>query len=57
MFVGWVVIAALLYFPFKRWVATAEAPLISALLWPLTVAFFVIGIPLMAIIDKLKGKQ
>jgi len=35
MVVVWLVIAALFYFPFKRWVATAEAPLISALLWPL----------------------
>lgn len=39
MVIGWLIIAALLYVPFKRWIATAEAPFISALLWPLMVIF------------------
>lgn len=56
MVIGWLIVAVLLYFPFKRWVATAEAPFISALLWPLMVIFFVIGLPLMALIGKFKGK-
>lgn len=34
------VIAAFLYWPFRKWVATAEAPAISALLWPLMAVFF-----------------
>lgn len=56
MVVGWLIIAALLYFPFKKWVATAEAPFISALLWPLMVGFFIVGVPLMALTGKFKGK-
>ena len=56
MVIGWLIIAVLLYFPFKRWVATAEAPFISALLWPLMIVFFIIGLPLIALIGKFKGK-
>lgn len=56
MVIGWLIIAVLLYFPFKRWVATTEAPFISALLWPLMVVFFVIGLPLIALIGKFKEK-
>lgn len=33
------VIAAFLYWPFRKWVATAGAPAISALLWPLMLVF------------------
>jgi hypothetical protein len=46
MFYFWLVIAALLYFPFKRWVATADAPFIAALLWPLYLS--VLGLYLLA---------
>ena len=56
MFVAWLIIAVLLYFPFKRWAATVDAPFISALLWPLMVSFFIISVPLMALIGKFKGK-
>ena len=57
MVIGWLVIAALLYFPFKKWVATHDAPLLSALLWPFLIVFFVVGVPLIALFQKIKGKQ
>lgn len=57
MVIVWLTIAGLLFLPFKRWVATAEAPLISALLWPLLIVFFLVGLPLMALFEKIKGKQ
>ena len=37
------IVAAFLYWPFKKWNATSEAPAISALLWPaIPVVFLVI---------------
>jgi hypothetical protein len=57
MIVIWLVIAALLYFPFKRWVATDKAPIISALLWPLLIVFFIVGLPLIALLEKIRGKH
>jgi hypothetical protein len=57
MIIAWLIIAGLLFLPFKRWVATAEAPLISALLWPLLIVFFLVGPLLMALFEKIKGKQ
>lgn len=56
----WLVVAALLYVPFKRWVATSEAPMISALLWPLLIGFFtifIISTPLIALFKIITGKQ
>lgn len=35
------VVAAFLYWPFRKWVATAGAPAISALLWPLMLVLIV----------------
>ncbi|MCY1302994.1 hypothetical protein D9M70_526810 [compost metagenome] len=35
------VVAAFLYWPFRKWVATAGAPAISALLWPLMLALII----------------
>lgn len=57
MVIAWLVIAAILYVPFKQWSATAEAPFLSALLWPLLVAFFVFGMPVMFLIDKIKARE
>ena len=36
----WLVVAAFLYWPFRKWEATYKAPLISALLWPLLIFIF-----------------
>ena len=47
------VIAAFLYWPFRRWVATSAAPAMCALLWPLLVVFF-IGAILIAPFSKEK---
>lgn len=35
------VIAAFLYWPFKKWVATSGAPAISALLWPIMLVLLI----------------
>lgn len=40
MLLIWLVGAAFLYWPFKKWEATYKAPIISALLWPVMVIFF-----------------
>lgn len=40
----WIISAVLLYFPFKKWGATADAPLIAALLWPVALGIMLIGI-------------
>jgi hypothetical protein len=48
------VIAAFLYWPFRKWVATAKAPAISALLWPLMVVFF---LGMLAISPFIKNKD
>jgi len=40
MLLIWLVGAAFLYWPFKKWEATYKAPIISALLWPIMVVFF-----------------
>ena len=55
MFTAYLVIAAFLYWPFRKWVATAEAPGLSALLWPLMVIFF-IGAAFFALFSKDKAK-
>ena len=47
MLLIWLVGAAFLYWPFKKWDATYKAPILSALLWPVMVIFF-LGL----IIDK-----
>lgn len=47
MLLIWLVGAAFLYWPFKKWEATYKAPIISALLWPVMVIFF-LGIILWA---------
>lgn len=47
MTTAYFVIAAFLYWPFRKWVATAGAPGISALLWPVMVVFF-LGVILIA---------
>ena len=36
----WLVVAAFLYWPFRKLEATYKAPLISALLWPLLIFIF-----------------
>ena len=41
MLLIWLVGAAFLYWPFRKWEATYKAPIISALLWPVMVIFFV----------------
>lgn len=41
MLLIWLVVAAFLYWPFRNWQATYKAPLISALLWPIMVFFFI----------------
>lgn len=41
MLLIWLVVAAFLYWPFRQWDATYKAPLISALLWPLMILFFI----------------
>lgn len=40
MLLIWLVGAAFLYWPFRKWEATYKAPIISALLWPVMVIFF-----------------
>ena len=40
MLLIWLVGAAFLYWPFKKWDATYKAPILSALLWPVMVIFF-----------------
>ena len=56
MIIFWLVVAAILYMPFKKWVATSEAPFLSALLWPVMVVFFIVIVPLIGIYSKFKGK-
>ncbi|HCU1862310.1 TPA: hypothetical protein OUH79_002622 [Acinetobacter baumannii] len=41
MLLIWLVGAAFLYWPFKKWEATYKSPIISALLWPVMVIFFI----------------
>lgn len=41
MFTIWLVISAFLYWPFRQWEATYKSPLISALLWPFLILFFI----------------
>ncbi|MCB1657719.1 MAG: hypothetical protein KDI39_05775 [Pseudomonadales bacterium] len=41
MLTFWLVISAFLYWPFRQWEATYKAPLISALLWPFLILFFI----------------
>tara|TARA_R110002167_G_scaffold126550_2_gene307338 strand:- start:961 stop:1143 length:183 start_codon:yes stop_codon:yes gene_type:complete len=58
-FIIWLVVAGLLLAPFKKWVATADAPIISALLWPLMgllVGLFLLAIPIRCFFRKIKGK-
>jgi hypothetical protein len=57
MIIAWLIIAGLLFLPFKRWVATAEAPFLSALLWPLVIGFFLVAIPLGLLFKIIKGNQ
>lgn len=53
MFWIWIIVAALLYKPFCRWTATCQAPILSAIFWPLLSAFM-LGALIFAIIkDKL----
>ena len=40
MLLIWLVGAAFLYWPFKKWEATYKAPILSAFLWPVMVIFF-----------------
>jgi len=51
----WLVVAVLLYFPFKKWVGTAEAPFIAALLWPLYLigfGLFLLATPFIRLFKK-----
>jgi hypothetical protein len=52
----WLGIAALLYIPFRKWVATAESPLIAALLWPVFLTFVVLAGSIVAIKDRFEKK-
>lgn len=52
MLLIWLVGAAFLYWPFKEWEATYKAPIISALLWPVMVVFFLGFIIWAKFIDK-----
>ena len=51
----YIVVAVLLYFPFKRW-NYADAPIIAALLWPVMVVWFAIGVPMIMIAHKIQGR-
>ncbi len=44
MLLIWLVGAAFLYWPFRQWVATSNASLISALLWPLMLIVIIVGL-------------
>ena len=58
MVAAWLLISVLLYFPFKKWVATANAPLISALLWPIylcIIALSIVASLFMNLFHRIKG--
>lgn len=58
MIVIWLVVAGIIYIPFKKWVATADAPVIAALLWPLLaclLGLFIITLPFVLAFKKIKG--
>jgi len=60
MVVTWLVIAGLLYIPFKKWVATEGAPLISALLWPLILCLFglvIAALPFVWLFNRIRGND
>lgn len=60
MVIIWLVIAVLLYIPFKKWVATADAPLISALLWPLlacVLGLLIAASPFIWLFKRIKGNN
>jgi len=60
MVVIWLVISGLLYIPFKKLAATAEAPLISALLWPLLVCLlglFIVASPFIWLFNRIRGNN
>lgn len=56
MVVIWLVIAGIIYIPFRKWVATAEAPIISALLWPLLaclLGLFIVVLPFILVFKRI----
>lgn len=60
MIVIWLVVAAIIYIPFKKWVATADAPVIAALLWPAfacALVLFIVAIPFVLVFKKLNGSN
>ena len=57
MLIIWLVIAVLLYIPFKKWVATANAPFVAALLWPLYLSVLGLYILTMLFVQLFKKKN
>lgn len=53
----WLVVAAFSYWPFRKWEATYKAPLISALLWPLLILFFLGAIIWESLFNKEKQQK